>query len=332
MSGDGDPRQSPHLIPLAVTSGSEGFGVEWLDAAGFTFDDPMFHMTVKRALDRATAPLIVRTDLQHLFQRQQSCPGVPLAGLVFHVSRCGSTLVSNLLGSSERNVVMSEPAVFNQVLLETLKRPLDYPRVVVVGLLRALASASAARRTGKEERLFIKLTSWNTLLLPLLREAFPGAKVMFVYRNPLEVLVSNLRQPFQAWLWDEAISGTPLREAVHGTPVQLVSRVIARQLRAMLDHADPATWLLDYSELGPDLPDRVAAFFGLDPSEEERRAMTECLGRSAKDPSRQERFSDDSAGKRAWATEAMAAALRAEVGDVYERLEALRAARAPGRV
>ena len=43
-------------------------------------------------------------------------PGVPIAGFIFHMSRCGSTLLSQALAAFESNIVVSEAAPLRSIL------------------------------------------------------------------------------------------------------------------------------------------------------------------------------------------------------------------------
>ena len=54
-----------------------------------------------------------------------------------------------------------------------------------------MVSALAQPRRG-EQALFVKLDSWHTLALPLFRRAFPSVPWVFLYRDPVEVPVSQL--------------------------------------------------------------------------------------------------------------------------------------------
>ena len=49
--------------------------------------------------------------------------GTPPAGIVFHVARCGSTLVSQLLKQHLGHVVYAEPLPINEILLPPHKWP-----------------------------------------------------------------------------------------------------------------------------------------------------------------------------------------------------------------
>ena len=59
---------------------------------------------------------------------------------------------------------------------------------------RAVVSALGQAQAG-QKLYFIKLDAWHIHKLPLLHSAFPATPWIFMYRNPIEVLVSQLRSP-----------------------------------------------------------------------------------------------------------------------------------------
>jgi hypothetical protein len=131
--------------------------------------------------------------------------GTGPAGIVFHVARCGSTLVSQLLKQHVGLVVYAEPLPVNEILLP----PAKWPRAEIVAALRSLG---AAFERHARKPWVLKLTSWNTLFCDLVAEAFPSSPWVLCLRDPLEIAVSLLRQP-AGWIWDEAGPGRAVREA-----------------------------------------------------------------------------------------------------------------------
>jgi hypothetical protein len=110
---------------------------------------------------------------------------------VFHVSRCGSTLLTQILATLPQCVVLSEPPVLDAFLRYHHRHP---DRSGGIGTLRRLVAALAQRRTGAERHCVIKMDSWHTPWIGLLREAFPDTPIVFLYRDPREVLASHRRQ------------------------------------------------------------------------------------------------------------------------------------------
>ena len=121
--------------------------------------------------------------------------GVPLRGAILHMSRCGSTLARNLLGAVDRSLVMSEATLVNSALSQfTTTRSLQ---PVLSGFLRPDGD--------RLQRGYLKCTSWNVLAADRLLDSFPGLPMVFIHRNPLEVLVSLSRTPG----WGEGFPAGP---------------------------------------------------------------------------------------------------------------------------
>jgi hypothetical protein len=120
--------------------------------------------------------------------------GTEPAGIVHHVARCGSTLVSQLLKQHVGTVVHAEPLPADEILLP----PYKWSRPEIVAALRSLGAAFA----GHARRPWVlKVTSWNTLLCDVVAEAFPGTPWVLCLRDPVEVCVSLLELP-AGWIWD----------------------------------------------------------------------------------------------------------------------------------
>jgi hypothetical protein len=156
--------------------------------------DPFFAQTVERSL-RHPAHMLFRHDtpMEALGELNEQSPGAPPKGFIFHASRCGSTLIAQMLAAQPENVVISEASPVDVVLRSHLRDPgiSEEQRIL---WLRWLLNAFGQRRFGEEKRLFVKFDSWHALFLPLIRRAFPDVPWIFVYREPVEVLLSHGRR------------------------------------------------------------------------------------------------------------------------------------------
>ncbi len=113
---------------------------------------------------------------------------------IFHVSRCGSTLLTQMLSKLERCIVLSEPPVLDAFFRFYHDNP-DIPDAHA--LFRQLVFTLGQRRSQaarKEEHFFIKFDSWHLPWLDFIREAFPDVRFIFLYREPQAVLASHRRQ------------------------------------------------------------------------------------------------------------------------------------------
>ena len=89
--------------------------VDWADLSEERFVEPFFDQTVARWASGPRARPLVRTGLEALVALDNE-PSLEPAGMIFHLSRCGSTLVSRLLGTLPGAVVLAEPSPLNALL------------------------------------------------------------------------------------------------------------------------------------------------------------------------------------------------------------------------
>jgi hypothetical protein len=239
--------------------------VDWADLSTERFVEPFFDQTIARWASGPHAKPLVRTGLD-AFLALDNEPSLDASGLIFHLSRCGSTLVSRLLGTIPGVVVIAEPSPLNALL------GLDPDRVdgaTLVRLVRLLVRALGRCRHGDERHLVLKCTSWNVRRREILAAAFPETPWLWVQREPADVLASLLATP-PGWL---GLGTTPPRTArlfgLDPAAVPATGRVefAARALGAMLEGAatDPAGRLsIDYADLPEAVWQRVAPHFGLE--------------------------------------------------------------------
>ena len=153
--------------------------VDWRYTAGVQFDDPFFVQTVERCLaDPFNLLFHHETSIDELGRSAARHPGLPPAGFIFHLSRCGSTLVSQMLAALPQHLVVSEAAPIDTVLQSAQPEWLQW----IVGAL-------GQPRNDGQRRMFVKFDAWATRHLSVIRQAFPTVPWIFLYRDPVEVLV-----------------------------------------------------------------------------------------------------------------------------------------------
>ena len=316
---------SADWVPAAIRWNDAAAMVEWCHLGDLRLIDPFFEQTVDRAMRQPFNLLFShRTPLDALADDSGETPELNLAGLIFHMSRCGSTVVSRMLAALERNVVLSEPGPLDQIVRLPLRAP-NLPSDRLISLTRAVVAALGRRRRAAERDLFIKLDAWHVLLLPLFRAAFPGVPWIFLYREPLEVMASLTRSRptalFPNWIPAMLLS-SPAPSAQMNEDGYAVL-VVANYLRAAIEHPDGGL-LVEYGELPGAACTRIVEHFGLRCSEAERAAMLEAALYDAKSPKL--RFRPDGAVKREEIGEEIRALTQAQLAPLHARLESLRRA------
>jgi hypothetical protein len=239
--------------------------VDWADLSAERFVEPFFDQTVARWATGPRAQPLVRTGLEALLALDDE-PSLDPSGMVFHCSRCGSTVVSRLLATVPGVVVIAEPSPLNALL------GLDPQRVdgaVLVQVVRLLVRALGRRRHGDERQLVLKCTSWNIRRQEILTAAFPDTPWVWVQRDPALVVASLLAAP-PGWLGHQVPPPQTARQfGIDPTTVPTMTRAefAARALGAMLFSAatGPARRLcIDHAELPTAVSQRVAPHFGIE--------------------------------------------------------------------
>lgn len=318
-----DRRPGTGWFPARSVADARALAFDWAWFGETAPDDPFYEDTARRALSRPFNRLFrMRTTLDAVVADAALTDVPEPAGFVFHMSRCGSTLLARILRAVPGHTALSEPEPIDAVLRWARGRP----QAERVAALRAIVAALGRDRSGDGRRLFIKLDSWHTLDLPLIRAAFPDVPWLFLCREPVEVMMSHVAQPgmhvVRGLLGDDRLG----LDAAALAPLDYAAAALARICSAVVEHiAVGGGLLVDYAELVEAAQDAIPRHFGfaLDPTE--RAAVAAAATRDAKAPD--SAFAPDALRKRAASSDAVRAAAATYIGPVYAQLDDLRAAR-----
>lgn len=311
-------------VPLYL----KGNCIEWGYMGRERFVEPFCQETLQKLAARPFNRLFRRqSNLEALLEGVIADNGLPLSGIVFHMSRCGSTLAAQSLAALPNSVVLSEPEPFDtllQWLIATQAPNGD-------ALLRGLIGAMGQPRRTEDRQLFLKTDCWHICHIERILSAFPGVPWLFLYRDPVEVLVSQQRRP-AFYLIPGSLAGHGLYPPEHllTRPLEHGAWVLERVLRdaaaAMKRH--PGGMLLNYHELPFALETRLAKHFGLNLGDIEIAALRQAGTRDAKNPYRL--FQADSIDKHASADADLRAMAAGWLGESYIELERMRCANNAG--
>lgn len=274
--------------------------------------------TVARVATAETVVRIAREDIGKA--HADTAP----AGLVFHVARCGSTLISQLLKQHESLVVYAEPLPVNEILVP----PHSWPRQDLVAALQSLGDA-LARHAGRP--YVLKLSSWNTFFCDIVAEAFPATPWVLSIRDPVEVAVSILKEP-PGWLRESMGGNDPFsRFADPDGASRSREEFVARLYGAFCDsaaHLDPRRGrLVPYETLPAAVWEAVAPHFSLSVDVRLRSRMAETARTHAKSPlGKAAPFIRDDAAKQTAASTQLRQAIDAFARPPLERLRKICAA------
>ena len=315
-----------HWIPLRIYWKELRPLVDWCWVGTQRFTEPFFDQTIDACLRHPFTNLFrPQTSIDTLRERHAIEPGLQPRGFIFHMSRCGSTLVSQMLAALPKNVVISEAGPIDSVLRAKFHDPSlsDEDRT---DWLRWIVSALGQRRRGDEEHLFSKFDSWGVLDISLICRAYPGVPWIFLYRNPIEVLVPQLGHR-GAHMVPGAIEpelfGMTRDGAFKMRPEEYCAKVLARLCEAaLLHHQSSGGMMINYEQLPDALWTGVAEFLGVDVSDTDEQAFRHAASCDAKNPALG--FETDSQDKQKRATEAVLEASARWLAPLYDRLEAAR--------
>ena len=311
----------PHWLPVDVVAQSDAIAVDWAWFGAAPLTAPFFEGALRRALARPLNRLFrYRTNLNDFLAGAETDGSLTPDGFIFHVSRCGSTLVAQLLAALPQTVVVSEAAPIDAIVRMSRGSP-RLAEAQQAALLRAMVAAYGRRRAGDERRFVIKLDAWHTLALPLFRRAFPGVPWLFLYRDPVEVLVSQMRErgtQTVPQLFAPAYYDLADDDGAHAE--DYCARLLARICTGAADHSEGGLFV-NYRELPEAVETRILPWFALSPNDEARTAMALTAQRATKAPDRI--FEADSADKQRQASGAVRAAAAAHLSGIYRRLEEL---------
>lgn len=305
-------------LPIGIAAQDQA--VDWCWFGEQRLHEPFYRDDVERALRLPFNQAFRRTTpLQALLDWQRSSPGLAPRAFIYHASRCGSTLLAQMLASLPSQVMLSEPAPLDSLLRASAD---SLPEAARRTALAALLSAFGQRRSGLEHSLVVKLDAWNVFELPLLQRCFPATPWLFLYRDPLEIAVSHLRQPGMHMV-PGLLGHSPL-DSPEDTGLSregVIARRLGRLLAQGLQHCQALGGLaVNYSELPAALGSRLQPVFGL--SDSEVHSALSMTRQHAKHPHLP--FSADSQAKRLSASAALRDELARWADEPYRQLEQLR--------
>jgi hypothetical protein len=273
--------------------------VDWCFLGQTRFREPFFDQTISRVVQRPFNLLFRhQTPIDWVGEINATLPGLTPTGFIFHMSRCRSTLVAQMLAALGRCLVISEAPLFDFVFRDHAQAgPIsDEQRVQ---WLRWVIGALGQRRDSQHQHFFIKFDSWHVLHLKLIRQAFPEVPWIFLFREPLEILASHQRQPaaqMYPGLIPPRLLGLTWSELAGMPADEYCARVLAAICQAALAQpTEGQARFINYAELPGAVQKVLVPFFKMNCSPDELRALHRAAEWDAKEPS--VRFSAEQAVK-----------------------------------
>jgi hypothetical protein len=296
--------------------------VDWCYLGKERLTEPFFDDSILKRF-RQPFNLLFRhqTPIEFLGELNEFSAGLKPTGFISHLSRCGSTLVSQMLAALEQNIVISEASPIDFVL-----RTGNIAEETRIEWLQWTINALGQKRNSEEENYFIKFDSWNTLELDLVKRAFPDVPWIFLYRNPVEIIVSHIRQrgaQMIPGLIKEILPDLSFEKSLRMLPEEYCARVLGKICKSALESIKSNEGLpVNYTELPDAVNEKILKHFNVELTEIDIEKMLAAASFDAKNPGLN--FSADTEKKK---KEASVAAIRAAekfVNPFYEELENIR--------
>ncbi|MEN0054283.1 MAG: sulfotransferase [Mucilaginibacter sp.] len=251
----------------------------WLNTHTEPFTEPFFDDTINKCKKMGNRYFTPVSRIEMLKEWADDLDYIAPTAFIFHVSRCGSTLVSQLLATARENMVLSEVPFFDD-LLRLPFQGTGFNQNEVSSLLDAAIRIYGQKRTGHEQHLFIKTDSWHIFFYEQLRSLYPDVPFILMYRNPDEVLASHLKIPgMQAvpGLIEPALFGFEPDDITYNRPDIYTSRVLEKYLERYhhIINTDSNCLLLNYNEGPMAMINKIAAFTNTPISDGDLAAMNQ---------------------------------------------------------
>jgi hypothetical protein len=107
--------------------------------------------------------------------------------LIFHSSRCGSTLLAQLFNEMNSTVVLSEMPLLDEIVSGAASGN----SICTVELF--IAAVNFFRN--EKQRLIIKTDSWHIFHFNFFRRCYPDTPALLLYRDPSAIIKSQRRKP-----------------------------------------------------------------------------------------------------------------------------------------
>ena len=195
-------KSTSHMLPIKFAQAGKHILVHLISAEKLNMMWGFFRDSLKALPDGQVPEKII--DLKTWLKlNEQPVTSLPEIGFIFHISRCGSTLLSQNLKASQRFVVLGEAEFLGGIYGEQTCIPANLRATVAQRALKAWNQWAYSCN----KQLICKLNSKKISRRKCLREDFPKSKMLFLYREPVSVTESLIRKPSgsiakQCWLDD----------------------------------------------------------------------------------------------------------------------------------
>jgi hypothetical protein len=268
------------------------------------------------------------TEFDTVLQFQKIVSSLTPDGFIFHSSRCGSTLLANALKCLDDSIVVSEAGSIDKLVARFITDSSDnhQKQNIYSVVLRGVVNALGQRHHGCERRFFIKFSCCSTAQLNQIRKIWPDVPWVFLYRDAVETVVSNLNTR-PDWLADPdrrilaSIVGVAVEHLNAMSDEELCARCIGKFYSTAQQLANERSLLLNYNQLSVPSVLQVLQFFSVDPTRGEVESIEKVSQLYSKDLKATRLFAPDSENKQETASRLVTEMVRNWASQSYQNLE-----------
>ncbi|KAF2079180.1 sulfotransferase family protein [Flavobacterium sharifuzzamanii] len=271
-------------IPIKLIEKDNEVYFEWIYLSDIPFAEPFFDETIAKCRSHSynSKYFKVVSTVENLIDWSKELDFVELKGLVFHVSRCGSTMLSQSLATSSENIMVSEAPIIDEILRSDFF-DLDTKTVLLESVIKLLGQ----KRFPEQKNLIIKLDAWSIFKASYLRSVFPQIPFALLYRNPGEVLRSHQKQAGMHMVPNIiplSVFGITSKEIEEVSFRQYQALVLEKYFQGFLHFyaIDSKVIMLNYNDGMKNVIERFISFIDVDFSENEINLMLERLKKHSK--------------------------------------------------
>lgn len=305
-------RDNPGIVPVAIDH-TGGGRLYWADIGDYPYREWQFLFTIQTLANEGRLAETFVTDVEILLAEdllgdQGLGKAIQPSGFIFHVSRCGSTLVGKALARLPEHVVINQGGPLQRgfwaYLTDDWRKDAE-PSARNLKMFKNLVFAMARQRRPEQSTAFVKFISWNALYIDFVTRAFPDIPSIFMYRDPVEVIASVMKETTAALV----AKGTRLSkflavaepsETSAMNDSEYLAKCYSNYFRVMLSAVENKLALLNYRDLNPtSFVDVLSRGLNFQSSPEDLATMLQQFRFHSKDDSDVTEFKSDSDTKRA---------------------------------
>ncbi len=276
-------------IPIKLQSDHENL-CQWLYIGDKKFTEPFFDETISRCRSLSENGHLMKsmTSTNLLVDLVNDLDVIEPTAFIFHISRCGSTLISQMLATQPSNIVLSEVPMFDDLLRHGNRGNCLQS---ILPQLKAAISIYGRKRHEEENHLFIKVDSWHIHFYEVLRLLFPKVPFFLIYRKPIEIILSQQKKRGMQsvpGLIESEIFGFD-RELINVSDLDIYMSMVVESYLLKFDEVlqrDKNCYAINYHNGAMQMIDIIISKTKIPISKDERNSMEQRILYNAKYPDR----------------------------------------------